>query len=289
MAKRKTRSLNQPVSQQMIDFGAVAHHNHVETANDSAVTGGLSISQSFMYDVTKLKQSEHNTVFDEFKTDNYWTQLRADITSVGSILEPLIVTKDDIVVSGHSRLTIACELLREGDTRFEKVPVRRIETGVSDAELKRRMLLMNLLRFEIDPTRRTLLNAQAFPEYYSSNHVGRQKKESAPTATAPGIAAATNRSVASIRREKQILKRAEKRAREAGRSEPTQEDVSAATVDFNAPRRVGTRKMIPKNEHNEVISLLRSQFDIHIEQARNVSIANAIRALWNDVEYVLSQ
>lgn len=124
-------------------------------------TDGLQLSP-IVYKRTKdLKTNTFNHIFDSLKTTKYFLDLSRDISKNG-IINPLICLSDGTLIEGHSRLRIAKKL------EIEKVPVRIILTALSQDEIKSRVYLGNLNRFEINIATRKMLWADLYPDYFLS-------------------------------------------------------------------------------------------------------------------------
>lgn len=224
------------MKEQAVSESGATHEQHVEATSEDAAVEGLKLSPIKFVSVDELTASGFNSVFDELKTDTYWEDLTRDIRESGVITDPLLVTRENEILAGHSRHQIARTLRDDGDTRFETVPVRYIQNDLDDGEKTRRGYLSNYNRFEIDSTTRLLLRARIYPDYYTEEpqFTGRPRKDSSETAgrkrrTSPAQIARDNQvSKRAIQKEREIYQAAGKIAQAAGRDEPTTKDLDAA-------------------------------------------------------------
>lgn len=193
---------------------------------------GLLLSQIVYKPIDFFIPNPCNTVFDALKTEQQFDALLKDIDEARAILNPLIAMPDGTVIEGHSRLNVAKKLQNEGKS-LGLLPVRIITTPLTDDEIKQRVYLGNLLRFEIDEDTRISLYAEIWPGYfYSSGNAGR-KSDHGDTITASELSQKLNKSIPQIKRDASIFRKASKRA--GGR--PSITDIKHCRTEINEERR----------------------------------------------------
>lgn len=172
---------------------------------------GLVLSGVQLKEITFFTVNELNTIFEGLKSQEYYEQLKRDIAQDG-IINALIALPDGQLIEGHSRLKVAQEL------GLHNVPVRFILNTLSAAEMKRRVYLGNLNRFEIPFDIRLILFAEIYPDYFytSAQELDQQHKRSGEKkdvttekpSTAKTVAAAMGISDRQVRNEKEVFLRA---------------------------------------------------------------------------------
>ncbi len=130
--------------------------------NQPEKTHGLRLSNIAQQKLIFFRVNPDNSVFEEMKHDHYLDNLEKDIKDNG-ILHPLIATQDGLLIEGHSRLGIAQKL------NLPTIPCRLILDELTSQQLKERVYLGNLNRFEITPDHRTALFAALYPDYFLSS------------------------------------------------------------------------------------------------------------------------
>jgi hypothetical protein len=167
---------------------------------------GLVLSAVQLKDVEFFQLNAINNVFEDLKSADYYEQLKRDIAQDG-IVNALIALPDGQLIEGHSRLKVAKEL------GMLTVPVRFILSTVSPAEVKRRVYLGNLNRFEIPSDMRLILFAEVYPDYFYASPAQLDESHKLlepgmrPT-TAKMVAASMGLSDRQVRNEKEIFLRA---------------------------------------------------------------------------------
>jgi hypothetical protein len=247
MARRRKSAHENLVSTEEWDADVSMHAQHGQTTNENAETEGLKLSPTKQVPINELTPSPHNSVFDDVKDTEYWTNLEQGIRDAGAIIETLVATKDNVLMSGHSRLQIAQKLFEEGDERFERVPVRYIQNDIPDWKIKEHVYLCNLNRFEIDPDTRIRLRAELYPGYYNDTErkPGRKREYCGlddtanpdPTPSAMKIAEQNKTSQRKIQREKDLHLKASEIAHKEGRKKPIKDDYKKARARINADRK----------------------------------------------------
>jgi hypothetical protein len=239
MATRKAR--RSPLANRIPDEERKAergvHADFLAETTEADTLGSLRLSAVEFRHPRELKPSPHNTEFAHLKDDTYWTNLRRDIEESGAITDAVLIMPDGEILSGHSRIEVAIQLLDEGHAEFEKVPVRVVRSELSDDDRMKRVYLSNLSRFEIDPDTRILLYARIYPEYYKRERSGRPQKGDTVSPFLKTIAESTGTSERNVKREKQMYSKARSLAKSKGRDEPTIEDIKAVRQKKNATRK----------------------------------------------------
>lgn len=184
-----------------------------------------------------LKDHPENGIFDALKSAEYWKFLKRDISDAGQILEPLLITHDDTIISGHSRRNVALDLLEAGDKRFSEIPVRQILVPMDKNEEKRRVYLANLSRFQIDQAAWLHMVAEIYPEYFT----GAASTEDKPAATVKQIAEEMGKSERHIKRGKRTITRANEIAKKEGVPRSSKH-VAKAKEEENKKRRTPPKK-----------------------------------------------
>ena len=225
---------------------------------DQHLANGLELSEIMMRKTDTLQPDPENMEFEAMKAKQpgYWENLKRDIESAG-ILSPLLVSENGHVIAGHSRLKIAIEL------GIQRVPVRLVLSNISQAEIRRRRRLDNLLRFEIDDATRIAMYAEIWPEFFTKpgGSGGRPKKPDngypvsespdqngkpdngypvLPTATE--IAQKVGKSAAQVKKDRATAIKATARAQSEGKPIPEASHVTAIKEEENAERRTAARK-----------------------------------------------
>ena len=179
------------------------------------------------------------------KRPGYWRDLKADIAKNG-IIVPLLATPAGHLLQGHSRLQVAKEL---GLTR---VPVQMIIGGLPTdpaalaAELRNRRRLDNLLRFDLDDAHRLAMLAEIYPDFYTK--AGKDGRPSKPyhgdtvsrPQTAPDIAQAIGKSVATVKRDRATVVKATQIAKAEGLTMPKPKHIEAAKKELAPKRKAAT-------------------------------------------------
>lgn len=213
---------------------AERHKRIMDTTTEADTLGDLRLSPLEYRDPRELRVSPYNTDFEPLKTPSYWEGLRRDIEEAGAITDPLLILPDGEIVSGHSRLKVALDLLGEGRREFEKVPVRVVLSELAESEKRKRVYLGNLSRFEIDANTRLRLYAVIYPEYFQEERTAGQRTKTDPT---EAVAADLGVKPRQVRNERAIYQDAKKRAATRGKREPEAVDLEAARKARNQARR----------------------------------------------------
>lgn len=241
MAKHKAASLQARLhrkSNPVDDPGIAQHKRIMDTTTEADVLGDLHLSAIEYRDPRELKPSPYNETFEGLKDKTYWVNLRNDIEEAGAITDPLLILADGEIVSGHSRLRVALTLLDEGRREFEKIPVRIIQSELTEAEKRKRVYLGNLSRFEIDTNTRLRLYADIYPDYFASSDAGKPgKRETVSRISRKNIAEGMGISERQTANERAIYQDAKQRAAAQGRAAPDTGDIETARKVRNTARR----------------------------------------------------
>jgi hypothetical protein len=204
---------------------------------------GLVLSEIQFKPLEWFKYNPENEIFRDCKSDEYFESLKRDISEANAILNPLISMPDGLIVEGESRHLIATTLYTCGRSGFAKIPTRIILSPITPGQVRERLYLGNLSRFDIPYTVKLYAYSQIWPDYFlpgSSHKPG--KKQSVPeeqaderVTTKKEIAAATGLSESQIKRNKAVIQKAVKLAEteNAGLSVKHLEKVQAQKQEAN--------------------------------------------------------
>jgi hypothetical protein len=214
------------------------HADFLAETTEAETLGALRLSAVEFRHPRELKPSPHNTEFAHLKDDTYWANLRRDIEESGAITDPVLIMPDGEILSGHSRIEVAVQLLEEGHAEFEKVPVRVVRSALNDDERMKRVYLSNLSRFEIDENTRLVLYARVYPDYFNgTGPKNRPQKGDTVSPLRSNVADAMGVSPRQLRRERKVHEEAVKKAKSDGRQEPSVEDVGVVRKMINGRRK----------------------------------------------------
>jgi len=207
-------------------------------AVEQARLKGLELSEVLYKDPSFFRANPDNEIFNQEKDEQYFAALRRDIEEAGAILNPIITMPDGLGIEGHSRIRIALELAAEGKS-LGKIPFRFILSDLKPEEIRRRVYLGNLSRFEISEDVRVLLYAKIWPGYYlAKTQRGRPDlNQASQDQSSQHIAGETKQSDQSVRNGKKQYQRALEIAKALGRDEPSPEDMAVAREEFAQIRR----------------------------------------------------
>ena len=238
MAKRKTgrswKDTLDPAAEQARATEMKLHAQIMRETTEGDQVGDLRLGPLEYRAPAELSPSPYNAPFESLKDPAYWEALRRDIADAGTITDPLVVLPDGEIVSGHSRQRVALDLLSEGRQEFAKIPVRVVLSDLSAEDLRKRVYLGNLSRFEIDPDTRLALYSAIYPDYFLHEATGRPQKGDTVSPSRSEVAQAMGLSERHLKREKAIYRTA---AEQTGKAEPSPEDLKAARQIRNAQRR----------------------------------------------------
>lgn len=175
-----------------------------------------------------FRDNPANRIFAEIKNTEEnrlrYQTLKDDIRAVG-IHEPILATQKGLILSGHSRIQIARELLKEGSP-LGKIPVILLESKISDDEMDRIIVSCNVNRFQTDMNTRLIQMAKIAPNYF------KQKVTGKATATVSGeksfVQETFSISPAQVKREKQVYLTACDIAVRKGKEYLSPEDIEEA-------------------------------------------------------------
>jgi hypothetical protein len=233
-AARRTDSKQGMENEEMLSSVARNHADLVARSTEADDGGELRIGPVDYWQPAHLHPCPHNAIFEMHKDENYWQQLRRDISDTGTIIDPLLILPDGTVVSGHSRLRIATELLAEGRSEFAKIPTRVIRSPLTEKQIRDRVLLANLLRFEVDIDLRLLLFAEVYEEYFGTDRPRGVKTE---TVSVSEIAATIGVSDRQLRNERAVYREATAIAEARGDTAPKDADITESRRRQNRRRR----------------------------------------------------
>ena len=180
-----------------------------------AVIAGLELSEIVYKPSSWFHLNPANEIFRALKSEAYLAELQADIRENG-ITDNLVAMPDGLILSGESR--VICARFIDPDM---KLPVRIVLSDLSPADQEKRLILSNLLRFEIPEDTRLVLAKRA-------------GLFSAPRADA---ASTMGKSLRQVKRDAAVIRDAETLAADSGRTEPTPDDVKAAREKRNTTRK----------------------------------------------------
>lgn len=237
MAKHKGASLQERLSRNQTQ-GRTAeidlHQRFLEHSSEAEESGSLKLSTIQFRRPEELYPSPYNKIFEDLKGEEYWSALKKDISDAGAIIEPLLITQEGEIVSGHSRLKIVKELLAVGRMEFTKIPVRVILYSMTEDEKRSRVYLGNLSRFEMDQDTRLKLYSEIYPEYF---HTIRKPGIQTATVAVSRIAESLGVKDRQVRNERQVYQKAKNIAEARGKDEPDSEEIRLAREQVNQARR----------------------------------------------------
>ncbi|NIZ19958.1 ParB/RepB/Spo0J family partition protein [Entomospira culicis] len=182
---------------------------------------GLRLSDVLYHPPQHLQANPLNQSFEAMKDRLYLESLEADIARHG-IVNALIATKAGVLIEGHSRWNIAQKL------NLKEIPVRYILSDLSENELKERLYLSNLNRFEISKDARTKMYADLYPHIFYDETIAIPEE----------LAKSMGLSLSQVRNERQLLLLAIKLKEEKDDTSPLSiEDLQKARKTINLARR----------------------------------------------------
>jgi len=183
------------------------------------ILAGLELSEIVYKPASWFRLNPANEIFRALKSEQYLADLEADIRANG-VTDNLVALPDGLVLSGESRVIVAGRI--SADCRL---PVRIVLSDLSPEEQERRLILSNLLRFEIPEDVRLVLANKAglFSDL-----------------TREEAAATLGKSLRQVKRDAATIREAEDLARENGRDEAAPADIEAARAKRNEARKSST-------------------------------------------------
>lgn len=197
------------------------------------IATGLELSGVQYKPSSWFKENQDNAVFATLKTQAYMDNLKRDIVDAGTILNPLIAMPDGTLIEGHSRIVVIRQLENEGHWS-ERVPVRIILSNITPDEIRKRVYLGNLSRFEIDVNTRVILYREIWPDFAPTTATVAVKS---PTDAIREVAASTGIKERQAWNERGILQKADQIAKAEGKPKAEPEHVARARDEKNAERR----------------------------------------------------
>jgi hypothetical protein len=181
------------------------------------VSLGLELSETLYKPLSFFRLNPANERFRALKSAQYMEDMEADIRENG-IVEDVLAMTDGLLLAGETRFLIAERL------GLAKLPCKLVLSPLSAEEQEKRLILDNVLRFEIPSVARV----------EALYHIGFYKRPNAECMAALGA------SIRQVKREKAEARAAEKLAAEAGREAPAPQDFARVRETENAKRRAST-------------------------------------------------
>jgi hypothetical protein len=238
-----------------------------------AAIAGLKLSDIQLKPLDFFHDHPDNQVFNAAKEadPNYWPNLKRDIREARAIINPVITLPDGTLIEGHSRIKIARELLSEG-LDLGKIPTRIVASKITPEEVKQRVYLGNLSRFELDENTRLALYAQVWPDYFLTSNDKGGRPSTKPyhrdtVSTAPKIAAATGKSEVQTKRDRATVLRAAELAKGEGKIAPEAIHIAAARAETNEKRRISQEAPAGSKASSTKVSKAKSPADIKVLRA----------------------
>lgn len=166
---------------------------------------GLQLSEIMYKPLDWFRYNPDNAIFRECKTEEYFTGLAKDIEEADAIVNPVIAMPDGLLVEGESRHEIASRFAKIGRERFERIPTRLVLSKLTRAQIKERLFLGNLSRFDIPREVKLVAYAQIWPDYFLGGGDGR---DGSAVTTKKQVSEATGLSESQIKRDKAVIRRA---------------------------------------------------------------------------------
>lgn len=182
-----------------------------------AAVAGLELSDTLWKPLDFFRVNPANAAFRALKSDQYFADLEDDIRENG-IMDDLIAMPDGLIMAGESRFIVAQRL------GLAKIPVKLVLSPLTPEEQERRMVLHNVLRFEIPAAARAEMLYR----------IGFYERPAQEAAASLGV---TERQV---KRDRADAREAERIASEKGKDAPDVEDFLEAREKKNAERRAST-------------------------------------------------
>jgi hypothetical protein len=184
-------------------------------AEQQSAVKGLVLSEIQFKPLEWFRHNPENEIFRGCKSADYFEALKKDIKSAKAILNPLICMPDGLIVEGESRHIIATSLLACGQAHFAKIPVRIILSSITPEQIRERLYLGNLSRFDIPYTVKLFAYSKIWPDYFLPQQP--QEPDEPPSSekratTRKTIAAATGLSESQVKRNKAVIQKAAKLA-----------------------------------------------------------------------------
>jgi hypothetical protein len=221
---------------------------------------GLELSEIQYKPIDFFSENPVNVVFEKLKDPSYLERLKKDIDDTRAIINPLITLPDGTILEGHSRLLIAKLLENEGKG-LGRLPVRIVLSRLNDDELKRRVYLGNLSRFEIDEDTRILLYAEIWPDYFRADTKPGKKSDHGDTITVKELTSTIGKSIPQIKRDKAIYRDALERV-----EKPTVDDIKQSRNNINLKRKSKPKKVDFSNDLTAFIETVSSEADALISK-----------------------
>jgi len=245
----------------------------------NTVLEGLILSNILYKPLSFFKPNPCNAVFDALKTDEQFLTLYKDISETKAILNPLIVMPDGLIIEGHSRYEVAKKLSAEGNS-IGMLPTRIITTPLTNEEIKQRVYLGNLLRFEIDEDTRIVLYAEIWPDYFCSTGKPGRKRDHGDTISVSDLSKKLGKSIPQIKRDAAIYRNAKKKQG----NNLTVQDISLSRKELNTKRKRKEKLKKEQRQQTHSINTLPVLDDFQINILKR-------KGTWNfdiDINYIIS-
>lgn len=214
---------------------------------------GFELSEIVYKPINFFIENPINVVFEKLKDEAYFERLKKDIDETRAILNPLITMKDGMIIEGHSRLLVAKQLEEEGK-ELGRLPVRIILSALNEDEMKRRVYLGNLSRFEISEDAKILMYAEIWPDYFQSSVKPGKKSDHGETISVKELSAVIGKSAPQIKRDKAIYRDTVKRVQK-----PTAEDIRQSRKTLNEKRKRKTKGVSFNDKVENLIQKINSE------------------------------
>jgi hypothetical protein len=230
--------------------------NEIAQSTSYTPSSDLVFSDVITKELSFFIENKENIRFRKLKSETYFQNLEKDVREAGCFINPLVTMPSGLLIEGESRFQIAKKLFSEGNHSFERIPVRIILSNLSDEDQKRRLILGNLSRFEIDENNRLLLYSEIWADFFSqpTKTAGRPRKSdtvSDSCSYSSEIAHASGISARQLRREKNIYENAVSIAKDEGKEKPDILDIEKARVEINQKRKKDTTDIKPATASSE--------------------------------------
>ena len=200
------------------------------------------------------------------KEEAYFLRLKKEIDDSRAILNPLITMPDGLLVEGHGRLAVARLLEKEG-RGLGKLPVRIILSLLSEADIKQRVYLGNLSRFEITEDVRIQLYAEIWPDYFSKEGKAGKKPYHGDSISVHEMASLVGKSEPQLKRDAAIYRRAFKETN----GTPDINAIKKSRREINEKRKTSSAKKYTIAELREYLTSVRKEGQEIIENKNAVN------------------
>lgn len=228
---------------------------------------GLELSDLVYKPISFFAENPINFVFDKMKDEAYFLRLKKDIDESRAILNPLITMPDGLLVEGHGRLAVARELEKEGHG-LGKLPVRIILSSLTETEIKQRVYLGNLSRFEINEDVRIQLYAEIWPDYFLKERSPGKRSYHGDTISVHEMASLAGKSVPQLKRDAAIYRRALKETNGI----PDSTAIKKSRTEMNVKRKSSSVKKFKVTELLEYLGSVKEEGQKLIENKKDLAV-----------------